>query len=196
MLTFYQICFQFKAACGNCILTTYVRISFHFEVPQTSAPVMFSGRFCHYSRPTVRPTGSKVLFVDDNMTGPLSCLFISKRCLHSTTLLFMAWCLGRAIALLLPYTFLAWSERLLYFYLTFFLLSLGTCEDMGPITHLGFYPKINVPRTKQHTEHGLLPPSVGKKGMLCYSRRNGCLRLLSLAGVRNVVILIVTPLGG
>jgi len=123
VLTFYQICFQFKAGYGNCILTICVRISFPFEVPQTSAPVMSGGRFYHYSRPAVRPTGSKGLFVDDNMTGPLSCLFISTRCLQSTTLLFMAWCLGRAIALLVLYRFLAWSERLLYFYLTIILLS-------------------------------------------------------------------------
>jgi hypothetical protein len=61
---------------------------------------MSSGRFYHYSRPAVRSTGSKGLFVEDNMTGPLSCLFISTRCLHCTTMLFMACCLGRAIALL------------------------------------------------------------------------------------------------
>ena len=70
MLTFYQICSQCKAGYGNCILTIYVRISLPFEVPQTSALVMSSGRFYHYSRPAVRPTGSKGLFVDDNRTGP------------------------------------------------------------------------------------------------------------------------------
>lgn len=93
-------------------------------------------------------------------------------------------CLVRKITLLLPHNLFAFGP------------SLGTCEYMGPITHVGLYPKINVPRTKQHIEHDLLSPSAEKKGMICYSRRNRCFLLLSLAGVRNVVILIVTPHGG
>jgi hypothetical protein len=58
------------------------------------------------------------------------------------------------ITLLLPHNLFAFCP------------SLGTCEDMEPFTHLGVYPKINIPRTKQSIEHDLLPPSVGKKGML------------------------------
>ena len=128
----------------------------------------------------------------------MSCRFISTRSLHYITLLFTAWCLVqsdsftgtvqvsclvRKITLLLPHNLFTSCP------------SLGTCEDMGPITHAGLYSKINVPRTKQSIEHDLLSPSPRKKGMLCYSRRNRYLLLLSLVGVRNVVILIVTPHG-